>query len=119
MNENKEVIKTIVKGIQEKKGKRIVVADLTAIGDAICRYFVICQGNTPSQVAAIVESVRETVRKETGIRPYGIDGLHNAQWVAMDYADILTHVFLPDSRDFYSLETLWADATLNTIPDID
>lgn len=119
MNETKILVEKITEGIQEKKGKNIVVADLTNIEDTICKYFVICQGNSPSQVAAIVDSVKEYVRKETGNKAYGIDGLRNAQWVAMDYSDVLVHVFLPEVRDFYNLEHLWADAKLTYIPDLD
>lgn len=119
MNETKVLIQKITEGIQEKKGKNIVIADLTNIGDTICKYFVICQGNSPSQVTAIVDSVKEYVRKEANTKPFAIDGQRNAEWVAMDYSDILVHVFLPESRFFYNLEHLWADAKLTTIPDID
>ena len=102
-----------------KKGKNIVIADLSKIGDTICNYLVICQGNSPSQVTAIVESVKEFTRKGANSKPFAIDGLRNAEWVAMDYSDILVHVFLPETRDFYNLENLWADAKLTQIPDID
>lgn len=119
MNEAKQLIQQITEGIQEKKGKNIVVADLTQIGDTICNYFIICQGNSPSQVTAIVESVKEYARKGAHVRPYSIDGLRNAEWVAMDYADVLVHVFLPEVRSFYDLEHLWADAQLTQIPDLD
>lgn len=119
MNETKELIQQIIEGIQDKKGKKIVVADLTQIGDTICNYLVICQGNSPSQVTAIVESIREFARKNTGIKPFAVDGLRNAEWVAMDYSDVLVHVFLPEAREFYDLEHLWADAKLTQIPDLD
>lgn len=119
MSEAKILIEKITAGIQEKKGKNIVVADLTGIGDTICKYFVICQGNSPSQVTAIVDSIREYVRKEVQEKPVGIDGLRNAAWVAMDYCDVLVHVFLPEVRKFYDLEHLWADAKLTQIPDLD
>ncbi len=119
MNETKVLIEKITEGIQEKKGKNIVIADLTRIGDTICKYFVICQGNSPSQVGAIVDSIREIARKGTGNRPTAIDGERNAEWVAMDYSDVLVHVFLPEVRRFYDIEHLWADAKLTTIPDID
>ena len=92
---------------------------LTAINDTICSYFVICQGNSPSQVTAIVDSVKEYVHKEINDKPTGIDGLRNAEWVAMDYSDVLVHVFLPETRNFYNLEHLWADAKLTQIPDLD
>ena len=119
MSEAKELIKNVVEGIQDKKGKNIKVADLTCIDDTICNYFVICQGNSPSQVSAIVDSVKDKVREESGVKPYAIDGLRNAQWVAMDYGDVLVHVFLPEVREFYNLENLWADARLTSIPDVD
>lgn len=119
MNEARTLVKKITEGIQEKKGKNIVVADLTAIDDTICKYFVICQGNSPAQVSAIVDSIREYVRKETNDKPIAVDGLRNAEWVAMDYSDVIVHVFLPEVRSFYNLEHLWADAGLTRIPDLD
>ena len=119
MNEAQKLIQQITEGIQDKKGKNIVIADLTKIEDTICNYFVICQGNSPSQVTAIVESVKDFARKGANAKPSAIDGLRNAEWVAMDYADILVHVFLPETRNFYNLETLWADAKLTQVPDLD
>lgn len=119
MDETKQLVQTITKGIQEKKGTKIVIADLTGIEDTICKYFIICQGNSPSQIAAIVDSIAEYTRKEAGIKPSCVDGLRNAQWVAMDYADVVAHVFLPEVRDFYNLEHLWADAQLTQVPDLD
>lgn len=117
--ETKNLLKQITEGIQDKKGKKIVVGDLTHIDDTICNYFIICQGNSPSQVTAIVESVKEFARKGAHAKPSGIDGLRNAIWVAMDYADVLVHVFMPEAREFYDLEHLWADAKLTQIPDLD
>ena len=115
----KEVIQQIVEGIQEKKGKGIVVVDMLKLGNSICDYFVICQGNSPTQVSAITDSIEDTVRINCKKKPYSIDGLRNSQWVAMDYGDILVHIFLPDVRKFYDIEHLWADATLTEIADID
>lgn len=119
MYETKQLVQTIIKGIQEKKGEKIIIADLTNIEDTICNYFIICQGNSPSQIAAIVDSVAEFARKEANTKPCSVDGLRNAQWVAMDYADVVVHVFLPEVRNFYNLEHLWADAQLTQIPDFD
>ena len=119
MEQTSQLVETITKGIQEKKGQRIVVADLNSIEGAIYRYFVICQGNSPSQVEAITESIGEMARKELGEKPATVAGLENAQWVAMDYGDVLVHVFLPDVRDYYDLEHLWDDAELRQIPDLD
>ena len=113
------MVTKITEVIQEKKGKNIVIADLTEIDDTICNYFIICEGNSPSQVTAIVDSIKDYVREQTGIKAFGVDGLNNAEWVAMDYSDVIVHVFLPEVRDFYDLEHLWADAKLTRIPDLD
>ena len=119
MEQSRQLVETIKKGIQEKKGKGIVVADLQGIDGAIARYFVICQGSSPAQVEAITESIGEVARKELDERPTRVAGLENAQWVAMDYGDVLVHVFLPDVRSYYDLEHLWEDAELIQIPDLD
>lgn len=117
--EAKEVIGLIVEGIQEKKGKGITVVDMLGLGNSVCDYFVICQGNSPNQVSAITDSIADTVREKGGKKPYAIDGLRNSQWVAMDYGDILVHIFLPDVRAFYDIEHLWADAKITEVPDLD
>ena len=114
-----EVIDQIVEGIQDKKGKEIVIVDMLKLGNSICDYFVICQGGSPAQVSAITDSIEDIVRVNCGRKPYAVDGLRNAQWVAIDYGDILVHVFQPEVRKFYDIEHLWADATLTTIPDLD
>ena len=112
MNQTENLVHKIIEGIQEKKGQKIVVADLTDIEDTICNYFVICQGNSPSQVSVIADSVWDYTFKETGDKPIAIDGMQNAQWVAMDYSDVIVHVFQTELRDFYRLEELWADAPM-------
>ena len=111
MEQQTQLVETIIKGIQEKKGQRIVVADLQHIEGAIARYFIICQGNSPSQVEAVTESIGDFARKDLGEKPATVAGLENAQWVAMDYGDVL--------REYYDLEHLWDDATLTQIPDLD
>jgi ribosome-associated protein len=119
MDTAKQIVKTITKGIQEKKGSDIVVADLSKIESSICKYFVICQGNSPQQVEAITESVGDMMREQEGEKPVNVIGLNNAQWVAMDYVDVLVHIFLPETRNFYDLENLWEDAKLTKIPNLD
>ena len=82
MEQTSQLVETITKGIQEKKGQRIVVADLNSIEGAICRYFVICQGNSPSQVEAITESIGEMARKELGeSRPQWQDLRMRSGWL--------------------------------------
>lgn len=119
MNTTKQLVETIKEGIQEKKGKGIVIADLSQIDGTIAKNFIICQGNSPSQVEAIAESVAEFCRKKLGEKPVNVAGLGNDQWVAIDFVDVLVHIFLPEVRQFYDLEHLWEDAKLTKVPDLD
>lgn len=120
MTENvKKLIETAVKGIQEKKGSSINIVDMKDIDGAICQAFVVCEGGSPAQVSAIADSVEEFVRKELQEKPIRTAGLDNSIWVAMDYVDIMVHIFLPEAREFYNLEALWQDATTTMIPDLD
>ena len=107
MKETKRLVELITKGIQDKKGHGIVIADLSGIDGTICNYFIICQGNSTQQVEAMAESVSDYA------------GLGNDQWVAIDYVDVIVHVFLPETRAFYDIEHLWEDAKLTYLPDID
>ena len=119
MVQTETLVQTIIKGIQEKKGSNIVVANLSGIDGTICNNFIVCQGNSPTQVEAIAESVGDMARMELQERPAHVVGLENAHWVAMDYTDVLVHIFLPDVRQYYDLEHLWDDAQLTHIPDLD
>lgn len=120
MTENvKKLVDTAVKGIQEKKGKSIDVVDMEGMEGVICQAFVVCEGGSPSQVSAIADSVEEFMRKEHNEKPVRIAGMENAIWVAMDYVDVMVHIFLPEARDFYDLETLWQDAEITKLPDLD
>ncbi|MDH6534518.1 ribosome silencing factor [Parabacteroides sp. 52] len=119
MDQTKELVKTVVAGLQEKKGKNIVIVDLTQFSGAISQYMVICEGNTPTQVSALSDSVWDFVRKEANEKPLSIDGSQGAEWIGMDYGTVLVHIFLPERRAFYNLDHLWADAQMTRIPDID
>lgn len=119
MEENQQLIQTIIEGIQEKKGKQIVTVDLSDINAASVQYFIICQGGSPAQVAAIADSVRETTLNKIGVKPFNYDGYRNSQWIVIDYGYIYVHVFLPEPRKYYNLEGLWNDAKLAEIPDVE
>lgn len=119
MTTTKQLVEVITQGIQEKKGKDIVVVDMQGIDGAICNYFVICSGNSPTQVAAIMDSVEDTARDKAGEKPVRVVGEQQAQWIAMDYIDVMVHIFLPDAREFYNIDRLWEDAGVVNIPDID
>ena len=119
MDQTKELVNTIVEGLQEKKGKNIVTVDLTQLSGAVCQYMVICEGNTPTQVSALSDSVWDFARKKAGEKPLSIDGKQSAQWIGMDYGTVLVHIFLPEQREFYNLETLWSDSKVTQIPNLD
>ena len=114
-----ELVNVITEAIQEKKGRDIVIADLRKIEGTICQYFIICTGNSPTQVEAIAESIGDMARECLKETPTHVVGLENAQWVAMDYTDVLVHVFLPDVREYYDLEHLWEDAKIVQIENLD
>ena len=118
-NEKNNLVDAIVLGLQEKKGKNIVVVDLTKIPDTICGYFVIATGGSPSQIQALARSVGDKALELAHQKPLAVDGLHYSQWVAMDYADVIVHILLPEERAFYDIEHLWADAELTRVPDLD
>ena len=115
MTASKQLVKSIIEGIQEKKGHNIRVADLTGIDDTICKYLVICEGNSPTQVQAIEDSVWDKAYEQTGEKPRSIDGLRNSLWVAMDYTDVVVHIFVPEARVFYDIDNLWEDAAIEEI----
>ena len=119
MTNKNQLVEKIIEGIQEKKGSKIVVVDLNKMEGTITNYFVICQGNSPTQVEAIAESVADFVRKDLKEKPISAVGIGSSQWVAIDFVDVMVHVFLPEMREFYDLEHLWADADITEIPDLD
>ena len=119
MTKTEQLVTSITKGIQEKKGQDIVIIDLRRTDGAIASYFVICQGNSPTQVEAIAESVAETARKETSEKPANVNGPGNSQWVAIDYIAVIVHIFLPATRPYYAIEDLWEDADQTNLPNID
>ena len=118
MDEIKVLVNTIIEALQEKKGKKITVMDLSGLESSICKYFIISQGNTPTQVSALSDSVWDMVREKLHEKPLGAVGMKEAQWIAMDYGTVMLHIFTPDIREYYNLENLWADAEVNEIPDI-
>ncbi|MDR1544173.1 MAG: ribosome silencing factor [Prevotellaceae bacterium] len=116
--EDKNLIDNIVAGMQEQKAKKIAVIDMTAL-EAPCRFFVVCEGTSSTQVDAIAETMKDFVRKNAKIKPFAIDGTDNAQWIAMDYGDAIVHIFQRETREFYDIEHLWNDAKIEYVKDLD
>lgn len=109
------LITTIISGIEDVKGKEITILDLREIENTVCNYFIICEGTSNTQVNAIVNSVQRKVSKSLKDNPWHIEGNDNAEWVLMDYVDIVVHVFQKHIRDYYDIEGLWGDAVTTTI----
>lgn len=105
------LITEILEGIQKVKGQDITILDLRGIENAICAYFVICSGNSNTQVSAIGGSVQ----RSTSNKPWHIEGEQNAQWILMDYIDVVVHIFQKPVREFYNIEALWGDAKITQI----
>ena len=110
-----ELISLIVKGIEEIKGQNISLLDLRNIENTVCDYFIICNGNSNTQVNAIVSSVQKNVSKNIREKPYQIEGVENAEWVLMDYVNVVVHVFQKHKREYYDIENLWGDAKITEI----
>lgn len=107
----------ILEAILEKKGLKISVIDLREVEHAISDYFIICHGESTTQVDAIAESVEKKLKEEAKIRAHHVEGKQNSQWVLLDYFDILVHVFQEEYRSFYMLEELWADGKITRVDD--
>ena len=107
-----KLIETIVQGIQDKKGKDIVSLDLTGFDGAICSHFVVCNADSTAQVAAIADGIEEKVYETLKESPWRVEGKQTGLWVALDYVDVIVHIFQSDLRDYYRLEELWADAPM-------
>lgn len=109
------LLANIIKGIEEVKGNDIEILDLREIDTAVCDYFIICNGNSNTQVNAIVNSIQKLVSKELKDKPWHIEGTDNGEWVLMDYVNIVVHVFQKQIREFYNIEGLWGDAKITSI----
>ncbi|HRH37948.1 MAG TPA: ribosome silencing factor [Flavobacteriales bacterium] len=104
------LVDAIVKGIQEVKGKEIVRLDLREVPNTVCDHFIVCHGDSATQVDAITRSVLEFARKQAHEKPWHSEGERNSEWVLLDFVDVVVHIFHRDKRGYYALEDLWGDA---------
>ena len=112
------LLKSVIKGIFEKQGQDVLKIDLRNLENRIADYFIICHGNSKTQVDSISYSVEDIARKEAGEKPIHVEGLENCFWVLVDYGDVVVHIFQEEYRNFYSLESLWADAVVEKLKDV-
>lgn len=105
-----KLLASIVEAAENRKAKNIISLDLQQLDGAICSHFVICNADSTTQVGAIADAIEEEVYEKLGQKVWRVDGKTNSLWVAMDYTDVVVHIFQTEMRDFYKLEELWADA---------
>jgi len=110
-----QLITTILSGIEDVKGKEITILDLRDIENTVCDYFIICEGTSNTQVNAIVNSIQKKVSKEIKDNPWHVEGSDNAEWVLIDYVNVVVHVFQKHIRQYYDIESLWGDAKTTVI----
>ena len=110
-----ELIALIIQGVDEVKGHNINLLDLREIENTVCDYFIVCNGTSNTHVNAIVGSIQKIVSKAIQDKPWHVEGEDNAEWVLMDYVNVVVHVFQKQVREFYDIEGLWGDAKFTTI----
>lgn len=110
--ESELLAEIIVQGIAEKKGKDIISINLGTVKSSICDYFIVCHGTSRPHVEAIADSIEKEVKKAVDLKPLHKEGFQNSEWILLDYIDVVAHIFMEKTRDFYQLETLWADAEI-------
>ena len=108
--ERNSLLTAVVKGIQEVKGEDLKILDLREIENSICDYFVICTARSSTNAKALADSVQKETEVELDDSPWHVEGKDNAEWILMDYSELVVHIFTDTTRDFYNLEELWADA---------
>ena len=112
INESDLLINAAIEGILEKKGHQIVSLDLRKLGSSVADCFIVCHGESRTQVDAIAKSIEEIVFKKISESPMHKEGFENAEWIILDYFNVVIHIFVRESREFYGIEKLWADAKI-------
>jgi ribosome-associated protein len=110
-----QLITEVIRGIEQVKGQNITILDLRDIENTVCDYFVICEGNSNTQVSAISGSVQKTVSRALKDKPWHVEGENNAEWVLLDYINVVVHIFQKHIRTYYDIENLWGDAKITAI----
>jgi ribosome-associated protein len=115
MTSAENLTKVIIECIQDKKGEQIVELDLQELNNTVCDYFIICHADSGVQIQTIADHITRKVRKELKENVWNVEGYTNAQWILLDYSDVVVHIFDEKYRKFLDLEGLWADAKIKEI----
>ncbi|MGV4414834.1 ribosome silencing factor [Chryseobacterium sp. T1] len=119
ITEKQLLVDKIVEAIQDTKGEEVMIFDLSNIENSVAETFIICSANSNTQVSAISGNIQKKVRNDLQDRPWHVEGTENATWVLLDYVSVVVHVFQKEVREFYDIETLWGDAKITKIEDLD
>ena len=111
---SEQLVESIVEAMQDRKAENITTLDLRETGSSVADFFIICHGTSDVQVNAIASGIERDTRENLKEKPWKKEGLQNAQWIILDYVNVVVHVFYEEMRDYYKLEELWGDATLKT-----
>ena len=111
----KSLVDVIIRGMQEKKAENVTVIDLRNLDNAVCDFFVISNANSNTQVNAIADSIQKETLEVLGDKAWHKEGTENADWILMDYVNVVAHIFQTPTREFYALEELWGDAKITKI----
>jgi len=114
---SKDLSELIAKGMSEKKGEDITILDLRKVKNSITDFFVICSGNSDTQIDALANSVEDEVYKISKTDPWQKEGKANGEWILIDYVDVVAHIFNKERRKHYDLEELWGDAAVTHFED--
>lgn len=117
ITESEMLAKIVAQGMVDKKGRNVVVMDLRGVAGAPASFFVLCTGNSPLHTQAISDNVHETVKNISKEHPYKLEGYNTGEWVLMDYFDVVAHIMIKETREYYRLEQLWADGKTTVIAD--
>jgi len=116
--EDKALADLIIDSIQDIKGKNIIKLDLRELDNAPTDYFIICEGESNTQVRAISQNISKRINEELGLKPNHSEGFGDCRWILVDYFDLIVHIFYPETREFYNLENLWSDAKIISYQDV-
>lgn len=117
LKQSKEMAKIACKALEDKKAKDVHILDISEVS-VLADYFLIASGTNRNQVQAMVDNVEEELHK-AGFSPKQVEGYHTANWILLDYGDIIIHVFDEENRLFYDLERIWRDGTLIQAEELD
>lgn len=114
----KKLTEVAIKAIQDKIGKDITLIDFDGVKGSLFDYYVICTANSPSHADALAEKIEEDVRNIMNLKPHKREGLRNCEWILLDYFDVIIHIFLKETREFYNIESMWTDVKQTHYDDV-